>query len=82
MPIVTRLSRMSVVISLVQFFSLILFMETGKNKKNKLAKTKSRKIKFVIVFLVVFGFVGLSVFTQYRMEMHSADYSYLKVYGL
>lgn len=78
MPIVTRLSRMSVVISLVQFFSLILFMETGKNKKNKLAKTKSRKIKFVIVFLVVFGFVGLSVFTQYRMEMHSADYSYLK----
>ena len=43
MPIVTRLSRMSVVISLVQFFSLILFMETGKIKKNKLAKTKSRK---------------------------------------
>ena len=77
-PVITRLARMSIVIALFQFGSLVIFLFMSQRKNNitlKEKKSLNRKKKNIIRF-GIFGFIVLSVFTQYRMNLHNADFSY------
>lgn len=75
-PVLTRLARMTIVMALVQIGSLILFCEI-KNIRNRFYNKKvAKKIKRLLIVLGVCGFVGFSAFTQYRMELHNADFTY------
>lgn len=77
-PVITRLARMSMVMAIVQIGSLILFFETDTIKKtiSKFEKKKIRRIKQTIFLVAVIGFVALSTFTQYRMNLHNAEFTY------
>ena len=77
-PVITRLARMSIVMAIVQIGSLILFFETDKIKKtiSKFEKKKIRRIKQTIFLVAAIGFVALSTFTQYRMNLHNAEFTY------
>ena len=77
-PVITRLARMSIVMAIVQIGSLILFCETDTIKKNisKFEKKKIRRIKQTIFWVAAIGFVALSTFTQYRMNLHNAEFTY------
>ena len=77
LPILTRLARMSVVISVVQLFSLILFMELHNNNSKK----SNKKKKLYIYLIAIIGFIGMSMFTQYRMNLHAAENTYLSGIG-
>lgn len=77
-PVITRLARMSMVMAIVQIGSLILFFETDTIKKtiSKFEKKKIRRIKQTIFLVAAIGFVALSTFTQYRMNLHNAEFTY------
>lgn len=77
-PVITRLARMSIVMAIVQIGSLILFFETDTIKKtiSKFEKKKIRRIKQTIFWVAAIGFVALSTFTQYRMNLHNAEFTY------
>lgn len=77
-PVITRLARMSIVMAIVQIGSLILFFETDTIKKtiSKFEKKKIRRIKQTIFLVAAIGFVALSTFTQYRMNLHNAEFTY------
>lgn len=75
-PVVTRLARMTIVMSLVQIGSLILFCEMKTIRNRLYNKKTSKRIKWALVIIGICGFVGLSVFTQYRMELHNANFTY------
>ena len=77
-PVMTRLARMSIVMAVVQVGSLILFLETDTIKRtlSKFEKRKIKRIKQGVFLVAVIGFVTLSTFTQYRMNLHNAEFTY------
>ncbi len=85
MPVITRMARMSVVMSIVQLGGLVLFIELKGNgkyiRKRLKEKRRQKRIKYGILALAGIGFIALSAYTQYRMGIHGAEYTYLEGIG-
>ena len=74
-PIVTRSSRLQLMINAVQFVSLLLFVEASVAMKSRRARKRYRQLKRSIVVLGAAAVIGLIQFTNYRMN-HYGVYSF------
>ena len=74
-PVVTRSARMQMMISAVQFISLLFFIELPGAMKNLKAKKNFRRIKRIVIIIGIATIIGLTQFTNYRMN-HYGKYNY------
>ena len=75
-PVLTRFARMTIVMSLLQIGSLILFCELNRIKAGLKSIRHSKKIRILLIVIAIGGFIAMSRFTQYRMDVHNAGYTY------
>lgn len=79
-PVVTRLSRMAMVMSVAQLLSLIIYIEMSSREKKRIDSKKKRRF-IVLGALAGAGAIGLMVFTGYRMSVNGAQYTYADAVG-
>lgn len=73
-PVLTRASRMQMLIATVSFLSLVLFIESSYSKFNNEYRKKFKNMRYKIVIMMIIFLFALVALTTYRMN-HFGIYS-------
>ena len=81
-PIITRSARLQMMISALQFLSLLLFLEGSKAMESLRSRKNYQKIKRVIIIGGIGLLIGVIQFTNYRMNHYGVyNLSYAELIG-